>query len=408
MKILMIAPQPFLEPRGTPISVYQRLHGLSSLGHAIDLVTYHIGQDVDLPGVRIHRIPRLPFIKELKVGPSWAKVPLDLLLFLKSFALLMRNRYDVIHAHEEAAVFSVALSKLFRTRHLYDMHSSLPRQLVNFNFGNNRLMIGLFQLLERWIIKTCDALITIGPDLEKHAKTIKPDVVEMMIENLPLQMKNASNNLDIEAFRKKFGINDKLAIVYTGTFERYQGVGLLIESAQIVRQACSNVAFILVGGKPQQVQEMVEKAQKLQVDDCIHFTGTLPVEEAHNFLEVADILVSPRIEGTSVPLKIYTYLYSEKPIVATNLTAHSLVLNDDTAVLVEPVKEALAEGLLRVIQEPGLGKRIGAQARRLAEEKYSPTAYLAKLEKIYGTLQHAALRQEKASHSEKAAHSLDN
>ena len=39
MKILMVAPQPFFEPRGTPISVYQRLEALSALGHHIDLLT---------------------------------------------------------------------------------------------------------------------------------------------------------------------------------------------------------------------------------------------------------------------------------------------------------------------------------------------------------------------------------
>jgi len=50
----MIAPDPFLEPRGTPISVYQWLRLLSSLGHEVDLVTYHPGEDARIPGVKIH------------------------------------------------------------------------------------------------------------------------------------------------------------------------------------------------------------------------------------------------------------------------------------------------------------------------------------------------------------------
>ena len=63
MRVLMLAPQPFLEPRGTPISVYQRVQGLASLGHRIDLVTYHLGRDVDIPGVTLHRIPRVPWLR---------------------------------------------------------------------------------------------------------------------------------------------------------------------------------------------------------------------------------------------------------------------------------------------------------------------------------------------------------
>ena len=55
MKILMIAPEPFFEPRGTPFSEYFRIKALSELGHEIDLATYPIGKDVDIPDLRIFR-----------------------------------------------------------------------------------------------------------------------------------------------------------------------------------------------------------------------------------------------------------------------------------------------------------------------------------------------------------------
>src|ERR1051326_4489730 len=50
MRILMIAPEPFFEPRGTPFSEYHRIKALTTLGHEIDLVTYPFGQPVELPG----------------------------------------------------------------------------------------------------------------------------------------------------------------------------------------------------------------------------------------------------------------------------------------------------------------------------------------------------------------------
>lgn len=73
MRILMLAPQPVFDPRDTPISVYQRLEALSSLGHEINLNTYHVGTDVHISNVRVLRIPRVPFINNIKIGPSWAK-----------------------------------------------------------------------------------------------------------------------------------------------------------------------------------------------------------------------------------------------------------------------------------------------------------------------------------------------
>ena len=60
MKILMIVPQPFFQSRGTPFSVYYRTRTLAEMGHKIDIITYPIGRDVRIPGVRILRSLRLP------------------------------------------------------------------------------------------------------------------------------------------------------------------------------------------------------------------------------------------------------------------------------------------------------------------------------------------------------------
>ena len=76
MRILMIAPEPFFEPRGTPFSEYHRIRALLELGHSVDLVTYPFGQSVDLPGLRVFRCPRPPFLRRVGIGPSFAKVPL--------------------------------------------------------------------------------------------------------------------------------------------------------------------------------------------------------------------------------------------------------------------------------------------------------------------------------------------
>ena len=403
MRILMIAPQPFLEPRGTPISVYQRLHGLSRLGHSVDLVTYHLGEEISLPGVRVFRIPALRTVKDLRVGPSWPKVPLDVLLFFKAFGLLLKGKYAVIHAHEEAAIFSLLLAALFRTPLLYDMHSSLPRQLVNFNFGNYRPIIALFRFFERWVIRACDALITIGSDLERHAQAINPGVVQVMIENLPVRARLTEADLQAAGdLRLEYRLEGKLSVVYTGTLEHYQGIQLLIDSAGLVCRTHPEAVFFLVGGKPAQVLEWQAAARRAGLEGRMIFTGTLPVEITNRFLDMADILVSPRIAGTSVPLKIYTYMLAGKPILATNLSAHTQVLTSETAVLVGPNCEAVADGLTRLICDAELRQRLGSQAQKLAEEKYSPTAYLAKLEKIYGALQPTLAPKEQP------VHSLDN
>ena len=372
LKVLMIAPEPFLEPRGTPISVYQRLHALSALGHQVDLLTYHVGKDVNLPGVTIHRIPKISFIKAVKPGPSWTKIILDILLILKAIPMLKIKQYDIIHSHEEAVFFSVILSAMSGTSHLYDMHSSLSQQLKIFDFWGNWLFVKLFEALENWAINRCDAVITIGSDLEERIRDINPVAKHYRLENLAVQtVINHSSKMPVATLRERLGLNGKTTIVYTGNLETHQGIKLLIESAEVVKEHCSNVLFLLVGGQPQQIEYWQNEAKQRGLeDDFIRFVGTVPMDEVLTYLEMAEILVSPRAEGLSVPLKIYSYLHSGKPMVATRLEAHTQVLNDDIALLVTPTKEGLAEGILKLVHAPNLRQRLGQQAQQLARERY--------------------------------------
>ncbi|HSR18392.1 MAG TPA: glycosyltransferase, partial [Ignavibacteriaceae bacterium] len=172
MKALVISPQPFFSPRGTPFSVYYRTLIMSELGVGIDFLTYGEGQDVNIPGVKIIRTPRFKFLGNVKIGPSPLKLFLDFFIFLKMAALLTKNKYDFVHAHEEAVFFAYALKPLFRFKLVYDMHSSLPQQLTNFNFSKSKLLLKIFKGLEDTCLKKAEAVITICPDLYNYVDTI--------------------------------------------------------------------------------------------------------------------------------------------------------------------------------------------------------------------------------------------
>jgi len=147
MKILMLAPEPFFQPRGTPISVYFRLKTLSHMGHQVDLITYPLGEDRAFPGLRILRVPGWPGLRRIRIGPSAAKLPLDLMMAARAFFRLMTRRYDLVFSHEEAAFFGSPLARVRGLPHVYDMHSCLPQQLDNFRFTRSRLLKNIFQRL---------------------------------------------------------------------------------------------------------------------------------------------------------------------------------------------------------------------------------------------------------------------
>ncbi|MEE4310672.1 MAG: glycosyltransferase family 4 protein [candidate division KSB1 bacterium] len=388
MKILMIAPQPFFQPRGTPISVLHRLNTLSKLGHNIDLVTYHIGQTIPFENVNYHRMMRIPFVKKIKIGPSKTKLLLDFFLFFKALSMLVRHRYDVLHTHEEAGFFGTGLAKLFRLKHLYDMHSSLPQQLTNFKFSKFRPLIGMFEGLEDWTINNANAVITICPELFNYVKENYPEKKQWLIENVADNStvfgEMAQNNVDI---RQANALNGKTIILYSGTFEPYQGIDLLINASEKVIPKFSGVKFVLVGGHDNQIAHYRDMIKSKQLDEYFYFAGQVKPDEVPGYLEAADILVTPRIEGNNTPLKIYEYLRSGKPIVATRHITHTQVLSDDVAVLTDIDSASFANGLMNILKDDSQRKKIAGNARRLADEKYSYEVYVEKTRSIYDYLE---------------------
>ncbi len=387
MKILMIAPQPFFTPRGTPLSVLHRLNTLSKLGHEIDLVTYHIGDTIPFKNVSYHRIPRIPFVKKISVGPSKIKIVVDVLIFFKALQLLVKNKYDVIHTHEEAGFFGVWFASWFRCKHLYDMHSSLPQQLTNFKFTKLNFLIKIFDYLENMTINKSDAVITICPELYNYVKSKWPGKEQQLIENVAdNRIVFGEPKMTGDEIRKKYQLDSRTIILYAGTFEPYQGLDLLIESGPQVVDKFNNITFLLVGGNQTQVEGYRKKVADYHLQDYFVFTGQVTPELVPRFVEVSDILVTPRIEGNNTPLKIYSYLRSGKPIVATNHMTHTQVLNDDVSVLTDCNARSFSEGILKVIQNEQLKNKIVANAQKLAAEKYSYELYIKKLAALYSYL----------------------
>lgn len=384
MKILMIAPQPFFQPRGTPFSVLGRLHALSELGHKVDLVTYHIGQDVEIKNVTIHRIAKVPFIKNIKIGPSLAKIPVDIVLFFKTISLLRKNKYDVLHTHEEAGFMGIWLNKWFNIPHLYDMHSSLPQQLTNFEFTKSKVIHSVFESLENSTLKSAEGVITICPELYHYVEGLNIAKNHLLIENVVdyASLFSEENGSTLLPADSNNGWDNKIKILYVGTFEPYQGIDLLIDGANQVIRSIPNAHFLMVGGKPEQVDMYKQKVTDLELADYFTFTGSVSPTKAEKFVEFCDVLLSPRIAGNNTPLKIYSYLRSGKPIVATRLITHTQVLNDDVAILTQPDPESFADGVVKVLKDNSLKKNIVKNAMGLAESEYSHEIYVKKIRKL--------------------------
>jgi len=383
----MLAPEPFFEPRGTPFSEYHRIKALGELGHHVDLVTYPIGRDVSLPNLTIFRSIRPPFVRKVRIGPSWTKLLLDGLMLLTIARVALTRRYDAIHSHEEMGIIGVRLARMLGIPHLYDMHSSLPQQLNNFTYSRSAALRKIFDWVEHQMVRRSDVVVTICQELQDTVGEMGVGSRAVLIENVMGGDVESAPTLTALKIRERWAIAaDAPLILYTGTFEAYQGVDLLMEAAALLALSHPHARVLVVGGEPAQVEAARAGAAATGAERVMAFTGQQPAREIPAFVEACDVLVSPRIRGTNTPLKIYSYLRSGKPIVATDLRTHTQVLSSAVARLVTPEAPALAAALGELIDRPEDGRRLASAAAALAATRYSREVYLRRTADAYARL----------------------
>ena len=396
MKILFLAPQPFFQERGTPIAVRLAIQvlakrirfrdGVPEAKDEIDLLTYHEGTDIQIPGVRLCRI-RVPwFIRNVGPGISFKKLFCDLIFLFTALRMVRRAKdrsYDVVHAVEESVFIAMLIKLIWKIPYIYDMDSSLALQLTEKWWWLKpfyKILEGIEKQAVRHsmaVVPVCDALAAVA--VNHGSKDIQ------VLRDISLISQNFTgksfgpNRLKVEA-----GIpQQSLVVLYIGNLEPYQGVDMLIDGFASIRRETSNTHLVVIGGTDRHIEKYRAKAENLGVDRTVHFIGRRPLSTLGDYLVQGDILASPRTRGENTPMKIYSYLHSGVPIIATDLPTHRQVLDHSVAVLCEPNALAFGQGLHKLIGDSSLRRQIGRKARELAQNRYTFEVFSQGLNELY-------------------------
>ncbi len=386
MRILVLAPQPFFQERGTPIAVRLASEVLAARSdEKVDLLTYHEGKDLEIPNVKHHRIRPFPSVSGVTPGFSFKKLYCDLFFFCKLIALLIRGRregqYDIIHAVEESVFMAWILKPIFGVPFIYDMDSSLSLQLIE-KFPALSFLEPILQFFERAAIRSsvavvpvCDALAVIAEAQGSRMTHILRDISLLDDSREPDDPTN---------IREKLALSQETVLaLYVGNLEKYQGIDLLLDGFAAVYGKTKSLALVIIGGKPSDIELYERKAKALGIAERTFFLGPRPVKHLAFYLRQADILPSPRSLGNNTPMKIYSYLHSGSTILATRLPTHTQVLDDSVALLTPPEAEPFGEGLYKLASDKELRERLGQAAATLAEEKYTFRIFQKRLNELY-------------------------
>ena len=381
MNILVIAPHPFFQERGTPIAVDILLRSLASLGHRVDLLTFPEGTTPDYPpSIRVFRVKAPPFCSGVRPGFSLKKLRLDSRLLPAAKRLLRENRYDFIHAVEEAAFVARRLSKAFHIPYVFDMDSSMPRQIAD-KFPLARPFLPLMRAIERPVIRDAAVCLPVCDSIARDAAAAGAKRIEILrdVSLLPTDV----------PFDPARGLRATLPLppgpvaLYVGNLESYQGIPLLLDAFALAAPRCPDASLVVVGGRPDDLARTRAKVRAMGLEDRIFLPGPRPVADMPHLFHDADILVSPRTQGENTPMKIYSYLDSSRAVLATDLPTHTQVLDTTVAALAPPTPKPFAEALVDLFLHPDRRTALAAAAKARAAERHSPAAVRRTLARIY-------------------------
>jgi glycosyltransferase involved in cell wall biosynthesis len=392
VRILVLAPHPFFQARGTPLAVRTVLEFLSARGHQVDLLTFHEGEDVSIPNCRIHRIARPLGIRNIRPGFSMKKVVCDVLMFGKCLRMVRRNRYDLIHAVEEAAFIAAAVQGMTGIPYVYDMDSSLAEQLVD-TYPQLQFAFSALRRCEAFAVRHSMGVLAVCAALEDLARGHAPGKPVGLVEDTTLLAPGqalSGNGQTADSLLPEVVDSRSPVAMYVGNLEHYQGIGLLIDGFRRTLIRVPAAHLVIVGGMQDDIARYRDRTVQLGISDQVHFLGPKPVASLDGFLRRADVLVSPRLKGLNTPMKIYSYLDSGTAVLATRLRTHTQVLDDRTAYLVAPTPEALGDGLADLLSNPALRARLATHAKAYVQREFTPEAAFRKLGSFYSMMESKA------------------
>lgn len=283
-------------------------------------------------------------------------------LFAVFFTGLGEKRECVILARDELAAFFL---KMKGYRVYYDMHG-FPEKKRWFWKIIMRRMDGIIAT-NKWKVERCASLFNISKE----------------------KMVVAPNGFDAEAFKKNEG-KEQLRrdldlptgvriVLYTGHLYDWKGAGVLLEAARQFPISNSRfpILFIFVGGTESDILAFREKARGV---DTILILGYKPPADIPKYLKAADVLVLPNSQFSrnarfavysrhdTSPIKLFEYMASGTPIVASRLPSIQEILNEENAMLVSPDDpQELLRGIQSVLLNPA--RALTRAERALSDSK---------------------------------------
>ncbi len=258
------------------------------------------------------------------------------------FPYILFKKTDIIYTRDKFSLFLI----LFKKNLVFEAHT----------FPKNYFMYSLF-------FKKLKKIIVITQKLKDFfiEKGISADKILVASDGVDLEKFNIKNTQ--EECRKRLSLPlDKKTVLYTGHLYEWKGAQTLAKASQFLPK---DMEIYFIGGTDKDVRRFKTQNSKLK----IKIVGYKPHSEIPFWLKAADVLVLPNSAKKEIskywtsPLKMFEYMASKRPIIASDLPSIREILNENNSFLVKPDNpERLAKGIESILKNPNLSAKISNQA----------------------------------------------
>lgn len=222
-----------------------------------------------------------------------------------------------------------------------------------------------------WLARRAKGIITISQALKQKFIGARFGEGNIQVEPSGVELSTFALDMPRDAARQSLGLPRELPIIlYSGNFTTMgqdKGISDILHSLSHIQ----GVLFVAAGGSEKDLARYEKEAKKLNVESRVALKGFAPQAMLSVYQQAADIALmpfpdTPHYRSNMSPVKMFEYMASSRPIIASDLPTIREVLNEKNAVLVPPGNpRALAQAIGELLKNP---ERAQTLARRAREE----------------------------------------
>lgn len=404
MNLVVVTPHFAPDVAPTGIVMTRIVHELAELGHSIEVITSlpwyrdhaveptFAGKLIRHEDIRWGRITRLhPFPAPDKRALIHRAAAFAGFSAIGAAVGARGPRVDGVLAVSPPLTLGLTGWAIARARGgalLFNVQDVYPDVAIELGVLKEGRLLSATRRLERFCYERADAVTVLSEELRDNVreKTISPDKVRVIPNFVdtaaiaPTQRENA--------YRREFGLEGKVVVMYAGNVGLSQSLDIVIEAASALGHE-DEVAFV-INGQGAARRDLERAARGL---DNVRFVDMQPVERLGEVLAAADIHLVPLKRGlarSSVPSKTYSILASGRPLIASvdrGSEVARLVEKAEAGLAVPPEDpEALTKAIRRLVEAPAERARMGRSGRRFVETWASPSAVAKAYEQLFEEL----------------------